>query len=353
VKILPIVLEVPTAERLLVTRTIPAVKLVSMIFVLVILTVVRVPPINMLFEMYALAPDIVVADKRLLDRVLNTPKLELSVPVEILVVARRVPVVRPVLKFKVSPLMLVKTEFVIVLFVAKTEPAVTLPAEMLVARIDPAVASVTLNEEILELVTLLFVIVLLAALKLPTEILAAEIPVEAKSEATVTPEAFTLVALALVITKFVTVPREAKTEPAVTLPAEILVARIDPAVAPVTLNEEILELVTLLFVIVLLAALKLPTEILAAEIPVETKSEATVAPEAFTLVELTLVKTELIIVLFVAKTDPAVTLPAEILVARIDPTVTPVTLNEEMLEFVTTLFETVSFVIMALATVKR
>jgi hypothetical protein len=215
--------------------------------------------------------------------------------------------------------------------VARIDPAVTLPAEILVAKIDPAVAPVTINEEILELVTLLFVIVLLAALKLPTEIFAAEIPVEAKSEATVAPDAFTLVALALVITQFVTVPREAKTDPAVTLPAEILVARIDPAVAPVTLNEEILELVTLLFVIVLLAALKLPAEIFAAEIPVEAKSEATVTPEAFTLVALALVITQFVTVPREAKTDPAVTLPAEILVARIEPAVASVTLNEEIL----------------------
>ena len=70
--------------------------------------------------MYALAPDIVVAYKRLLETVLKLPKLALSVPVEILVVARRVLVVRPVLKFKVTPLTLVKTLFIIVLFAANT-----------------------------------------------------------------------------------------------------------------------------------------------------------------------------------------------------------------------------------------
>ena len=54
-------------------------------------------------------------------------------------------------------------------------------------------ASVTLNEEILLLRDVPLAMLLLTAKKLPTEIFAAEIPVEAKSEATVAPEAFTLV----------------------------------------------------------------------------------------------------------------------------------------------------------------
>ena len=189
------------------------------------------------------------------------------------VVAFNVPAVTPVeaksevavtpVTFRLVELTLVKTELIIVLFVAKTEPVVTLPAE---------------------------------------------IPVEAKSEATVAPEAFTLVELTLVRTKFVTVPREANTDPAVTLPAEILVARIEPAVASVTLNEEILLLRAVLLAMLLLTALKLPTEILAAEIPVEAKSEATVTPEAFTLVALALVTTQFVTVPRGAYKAPVVTL---------------------------------------------
>jgi hypothetical protein len=61
--------------------------LVSTIFVLVILTVVMVPPIYILLEIYALAAEIVEVESKPVDIVLNTPKLALSVPV----------VIRPVL----------------------------------------------------------------------------------------------------------------------------------------------------------------------------------------------------------------------------------------------------------------
>jgi hypothetical protein len=111
VKMLPIVFEVPTAEREVLAKTTPADTLVSTKLVEVILTTVRVPATFKLPDKWALAPLIVVAFNRAVPTVVAE-----TVPA-VIVPAITVPAVIPV-----------ATTLVVVTVVANTLVAVTLVA---------------------------------------------------------------------------------------------------------------------------------------------------------------------------------------------------------------------------------
>jgi hypothetical protein len=137
VKIVPTVLLFPVAAKAVVILAIPAVIFVSTKFVDVIFTTVRVPPTFKFPDKLKFAPVIVVAESKLDETVPNEPIVEYREAVDIfvatkfvivlfvpcidpeliLVVANKVPVVRPVDRFNVLELTFVETAFVIVLFV--------------------------------------------------------------------------------------------------------------------------------------------------------------------------------------------------------------------------------------------
>jgi hypothetical protein len=140
VKMLPIVLLVPTAERFVLTRTTPADTFVSTRFVDVMLTTVRVPATSKFPDKLIFPPVIVVAEIRVEESVLIVPDVANKTPV-VTPVALSVPAVTLVATTD-PELIILLTILVMLPDVANKTPvvtpvALTVPAVTLVATTDP------------------------------------------------------------------------------------------------------------------------------------------------------------------------------------------------------------------------